>query len=279
MLLCAALYGCAGQGGSTAIPEGASVKDLYIVDCLLPGQVRQLGNTTYLTPRRPVRTTTQDCRIRGGEYVAYDRADYKTALKVWLPAAEKGDAEAQNSVGEIFERGLGGEPNYEVALHWYKQAAKQGNKTAQFNLGTMYEAGLGVEKNKLTALNWYRQAWGMSDKDIMYRSDAERALLTQAQENLQRVADVEASTQARVDAAVDAAAVPERGQVAVQDIVIEEVAKIETETKATARAEPLANKRFGRYYALVIGNADYRYLDNLVTPLSDVQRISSLLTK
>jgi hypothetical protein len=52
-------------------------EDLEIVDCLLPGQVRQLGNTTYVTQRRPTHTTAADCRIRGGEYVAYDRADLK----------------------------------------------------------------------------------------------------------------------------------------------------------------------------------------------------------
>jgi uncharacterized protein len=50
--------------------------DLYIVDCLLPNQVRKLGNTSYLAPRKAVKTTTSDCRIRGGEYVDYNRADY-----------------------------------------------------------------------------------------------------------------------------------------------------------------------------------------------------------
>ena len=86
-LLFAAL---ASQDGRAQIPDGAEVKDLYIVDCLLPGQVRKLGTSTYITPRRPISTTAQECRLRGGEYVAYDRADYKTALKVWLPAAEGG---------------------------------------------------------------------------------------------------------------------------------------------------------------------------------------------
>ena len=46
--------------------------DLEIVDCLLPGQVRQLGNTSFLTQRRPIRTTTalmlaerrRICRLR-----------------------------------------------------------------------------------------------------------------------------------------------------------------------------------------------------------------------
>ncbi len=53
-----------------------------------------------------MKTTASDCRIRGGEYVEFDRADMKTALKVWLEAAQAGDPEAQNNVGEIYERGL-----------------------------------------------------------------------------------------------------------------------------------------------------------------------------
>jgi len=152
--------------------ESDRVAELQVVDCLLPGQVRRLGNTSYMTPRRPTRTTAADCSIRGGEYVAYDRADYKTALTVWMAAAEGGDAEAQTNVGEIFERGLGGSPNYEAALIWYNKAAQQGNSRAQFNLGTLYERGLGVEKSQLQALNWYRKAWGMPQDDIIYQSAA-----------------------------------------------------------------------------------------------------------
>src|SRR5262245_23197753 len=56
-----------------------SVGELFVVDCLLPGQIRKLGRSMiYLTPRQPVKTTAQDCEIRGGEYVAYDRSDYAT---------------------------------------------------------------------------------------------------------------------------------------------------------------------------------------------------------
>src|SRR3954469_5505377 len=106
-----------------AAPKGLVTRqDLEVVDCLLPGQVRNLGNSTYITPRRPVHTTVSDCRIRGGEYVAFDRANLKTALKVWMEAAEAGDVEAQNNVGEIYERGLGTEPNYEAAVIWYQKA-------------------------------------------------------------------------------------------------------------------------------------------------------------
>lgn len=47
-----------------------SVDELLVVDCLLPGQIRKLGRSmVYLTPRRPVKTSAQDCEIRGGENV------------------------------------------------------------------------------------------------------------------------------------------------------------------------------------------------------------------
>jgi uncharacterized protein len=162
-------------------------EDLEIVDCLLPGQVRQLGSMTYLTPRRPTHTTASDCRIRGGEYVAFDRADLKSALAVWLQAAQGGDAEAQTNVAEIYERGLGGPPNYESAILWYQKAADQKYARALFNLGTLYEQGLGVEQDKLKALNLYRQSWGLPEDSLMYQSAAreqQETLRTELQNQL-----------------------------------------------------------------------------------------------
>lgn len=146
--------------------------DLEIVDCLLPGQVRQLGNTSFITQRRPVKTTASDCRVRGGEYVAFDRANLKTALAVWQQAAEGGDVEAQTQVGEIYERGMGTDPNYQLAISWYEKAAAKGNSRALFNLGSMYEQGLGVTADKMKALNYYRQSWGLPEDNIMYQSAA-----------------------------------------------------------------------------------------------------------
>ena len=185
-LLPALLAGCLpmSAGNASDQAEGGDAfqrqsADLHVVDCLLPGKVRRLGNTTYLGPRRPVRTTALDCRIKGGEYTAYDRADYRTALKVWLASAEQGDADAQVNVGEIYERGLGGEPNYEAARVWYQRAAAQGNTRAQFALGTLFEQGLGVPQSRLEALNWYRRAWGIEDDNLVFAS-AMRQQLEQA---------------------------------------------------------------------------------------------------
>lgn len=149
-----------------------TAEDLLIVDCRLPGQYRQLGNgTSYLTPQRPAKTTAVDCRIRGGEYVAYDRASYSSALEVWQPRASGGDAEAQNYVGEIHEKGLAGTPDYESAALWYRRAAEQGDPRAQVNLAHLYEEGLGVERDPEAARRWYGKAAGIADEVIL---DSER---------------------------------------------------------------------------------------------------------
>jgi uncharacterized coiled-coil protein SlyX len=190
--LCTTYAHAADREDDSAMQGYREVADLYVVDCLLPGQVRRLGQRTFLTPRRPTRTTAADCEIRGGEYVAYDRADYRSALNVWMPAAETGDAEAQVNVGEIFERGTGGQPNYEAARIWYEKAAAQGNTRAQFNLGTLYEQGLGVPRDQVTALNWYRKAWGIQADDVIFASAAAREQEALREELARAVAEKDA---------------------------------------------------------------------------------------
>ncbi len=293
--------------GDRGMEGFAAVAELHVVDCLLPGQVRNVGGRTYLTPRRPIRTTAADCAIRGGEYVAYDRADYKSALKVWLPAAEDGDAEAQTNVGEIFERGLGGEPNYEAALIWYRKAAEQGNTRAQFNLGTLYEQGLGVAKNTLTALNWYRRAWGIDEDDVMFSSAAarEREVLRaqleaavrekQAQIDLlrRRLDDLQEklnisdrqSTDAETETVTLKSLIAQlEEQRAASEAELDTMPATREPTKAAPRKPITLGERqtyrdleLGRYYALLIGNQHYAELEDLNTPISDVQRAKKVL--
>ena len=117
LLGCASDRGAGFSGLELKDPRGADPFD--VVDCLLPGQIRQLGSqVTYVTERRPVRTTAEDCAIRGGEYVALDRADYGTALKVWMSAAQGGDPDAQYYVAVLYEKGAEGQSNYTQAASW-----------------------------------------------------------------------------------------------------------------------------------------------------------------
>ena len=146
-----------------SLDERRVTDKLLTVDCLLPGQVRQLGTSmTYMTPRRPIKTSAGNCEVRGGEYVAYDRASYGASLRIWLPSAEQGDKEAQTNVGEIYERGIAGAPDYEKAAYWYRKAADQGYARAMINLGFLYEQGRGVPKDPAAALQLYRKAAGLA---------------------------------------------------------------------------------------------------------------------
>jgi len=312
-LVSASLAMFAAAGNAEKSKQGTAsgaekLDDLHVVDCLLPGQVRRLGNSTYLTPRRPAHTTAADCRIRGGEYVEYDRADYKTALQVWLPAAEEGDAEAQANVGEIFERGLGGEPNYEMAVLWYEKAAKQGNPRAQFNLGTLYEQGLGVPKNKLEAMNWYRLAWGLEEDSIIFQSAAHEAqeelrnqLLAQVKSKENQInllsrqvaaLNQQAESQQLADAEQQEL---EQLRLWVRDLESQKLASLnelellprlrqpstETVTQLTsdldAKTIKKAKLKFGKYYALIIGNQNYDQIDDLRTPHTDALRAKDIL--
>src|SRR5215218_466523 len=83
--------------------EIQSAEDLVLVDCRLPAKQRRIGNRTFPMASRPIRTAAVDCRIRGGEYTVYDRANYQTSLKIWLDAAAKGDYDAEYYVGKIYE--------------------------------------------------------------------------------------------------------------------------------------------------------------------------------
>jgi uncharacterized protein len=287
-------------------------EDLEIVDCLLPGQVRQLGAMTYLSPRRPTHTTASDCRLRGGEYVAFDRADLKSALVVWQQAAESGDAEAQTNVAEIYERGSGGAPNYEAAVLWYRKAADQKYARALFNLGTLYEQGLGVEQDKLKALNLYRQAWGLPEDSVIYQSaareqqetlraeltkqvsekDEQLKLLQQQLETLQQKPSPTPAAPVLADADSKAQIVALKKWIAQLESErsasngrLASLAQLRTPATGPAPA-PIAaggelrsvgNLNFGRFYALIIGNQHYQLIESLQTPVNDAEHAARVL--
>ena len=89
---------------------------------------------------------------------AATRGDFATALKLWRPLANQGNAEAQALLGWIYHDGQGVAPDYAEAMKWYRLAANQGNAQAQFNLGVMYRNGQGVAQNYVEALKWCRLA-------------------------------------------------------------------------------------------------------------------------
>ncbi|HEV8333803.1 MAG TPA: caspase family protein [Steroidobacteraceae bacterium] len=284
--------------------------DVEIVDCLLPGQVRQLGNSTFLSARRPIRTTTAECTIRGGEYVAYDRADIKQALRIWMETAQGGDPEAMTNVGEIYERGMGVPPDYTSAAQWYQKAADKGYSRALFNLGTMYEQGLGVEQDQLKALNLYRQAWGIKEDNIIFVSAAQREQDELRKQLEEAIAEKESQLgllqKQLKDMQDKLAKQPATDKTADNgkevDALKKWIAQLESERKKsterlagipktrtpsgmteltqippTADERTLSGINFGRYYAIVIGNQNYQQIESLQTPKYDAARAARIL--
>ncbi len=89
---------------------------------------------------------------------AYASGDYATAIKEWRPLAEQGDAEAQFSLGEMYDLGRGVAADAEAAAAWYQRAAEQGSARAQAKLGTMFATGHGVPVDGSTAVLWWTKA-------------------------------------------------------------------------------------------------------------------------
>jgi TPR repeat protein len=72
--------------------------------------------------------------------------------------ASQGDAEAQNSLGELYAKGMGMPQDYAQARAWYEKAAAQGHPLAQNNLAELYFAGLGVPQDYVRAYMWVNLA-------------------------------------------------------------------------------------------------------------------------
>ncbi|MCL0046166.1 sel1 repeat family protein [Nitrospinaceae bacterium] len=117
---------------------------------------------------------------------AYDRKDFKTALKKLKPLAEKGHASAQHKLGEMYGNGEGVPQNHKEAVmwllktaeqknltaqrlirssyhQWHKELAEQGDSYAQRFLGASYYLGLGVTQNYAEAAKYYKKAAEQGD--------------------------------------------------------------------------------------------------------------------
>jgi hypothetical protein len=85
---------------------------------------------------------------------AFTRSNYKKAHDIWMPLAENGIAEAQYSLGFLYQSGWGPEQNLLQAAAWYSSAAEQNEARAQFNLGVLLIEGEEVVKDTEAGVFW-----------------------------------------------------------------------------------------------------------------------------
>ena len=86
---------------------------------------------------------------------AYNKSDYVTALREWLPLGERGDADVQYSLGVMHDLGQGVRQDYMTAVKWYSLAAEQGQPNAQAALGQMHQNGDGLPKDLIRGYMLY----------------------------------------------------------------------------------------------------------------------------
>ena len=96
-------------------------------------------------------------------FQAFQKGVYQVALAEWVPLAEQGDVDSQNTLAAMYKLGLGVKKNPEEAVKWYRLAAEQGDAAGQYGLGTMYAAGEGLLQDYNVALKWFNLAAAQGD--------------------------------------------------------------------------------------------------------------------
>ncbi|MGN7999785.1 SPOR domain-containing protein [Sphingomonas sp. 22176] len=105
----------------------------------------------------------QDAAVKAG-VDAYNRGDYAGAMQAWRPAAEKGDADAQYNVGQIYKLGRGVPVDMVEAEKWYRLAALQGHDLGEANYGMMlFENG-----KREAAVPWLERAVAHGEPRAQY---------------------------------------------------------------------------------------------------------------
>ena len=89
---------------------------------------------------------------------AANRGDYATALRLWRPLADQGNADAQYNIGAVYDKALGVTRDSQEAVKWWRLAAAQGNQLAQYNLAVAYAQGRGTAQDFERSYMWFKIA-------------------------------------------------------------------------------------------------------------------------
>ncbi len=111
-------------------------------------------------------------------WAAFKRGDYATAMKLWRPLAEQGDANAQFYLGFMYAMGKGVPQDDAEAVKWSRLAAEQGVADAQFLLGVMYANGQGTSQDYVEAMKWFQLAAAQGHENARKNRDIAAGRMT-----------------------------------------------------------------------------------------------------
>jgi TPR repeat protein len=141
---------------SSASGEGSTSKALD------PSDEKTSCETSYRELSKSKSKTTGAAQPAGKSGAPVD------ALYFCTKASEKGDAQAQFFLANMYESGNGVNKSLQEATRWYKESAKGGLAEAQFKIGLMYGKGEGVAQDKSEATFWYRKAAEQGHKEAQF---------------------------------------------------------------------------------------------------------------
>ena len=79
--------------------------------------------------------------------------------------AERGDVEAQYTLGTCFLNGDGVPRNYKIAIDWYTKAYKQGHAKAAYQIGLMYLTGQAGYRDGQRAVEYFYIAYQLGSPE------------------------------------------------------------------------------------------------------------------
>jgi uncharacterized protein len=116
---------------------------------------------------------------------AFERKDYKEAVRLWKPLAEQGNVEEQYSIGEMYLNAL----NYKEAVKWLRLSADQGHSGAQYGLGVKYAKGTEFLQDYALAHMWFNLCSSIGEKVCVRDRNIIEKKMTQSQiEEAQKMA-------------------------------------------------------------------------------------------
>ena len=96
-----------------------------------------------------------EARIRDARD-AMEAGRFEEAYAMLLPAAQAGNADAEELIGVMYAMGLGRERDDARAFDWYLRASLKGHPGAQSGIGWYYEVGRGLPApDPVRAYAWY----------------------------------------------------------------------------------------------------------------------------
>jgi len=101
--------------------------------------------------------------------------DYNEALKWYRRCADKGNAAGMDNVGFMYLKGWGVPVDFNIAAAYFKAAAQKNEAQALYNLGNCYFSGQGVEQDYNLAIDTWRRAAKKENRNAIWRLAAMQA--------------------------------------------------------------------------------------------------------